>query len=57
MKEWKKPELIILSQSKTEETVLSICKAGIDSYGASGYNTACQVTFRVCGPCNTVAAS
>ena len=57
MKEWKKPELIVLSKSNAEEIVLGICKSTIISYGSNGYNSACQVTFRVCNPCNTVAAS
>jgi len=57
VKEWKKPELIVLSKSNAEEIVLGICKSTIISYGSNGYNSACQVTFRVCNPCNTVAAS
>jgi len=33
-KDWKKPELIILSRSNPEEAVLAFCKSSISPFGA-----------------------
>lgn len=57
MKDWKKPELIILYKSRAEEVVLSYCKSSIDLLGPNGYNSNCQVTAFVCDPCNAVHLS
>ena len=57
MKEWKKPELTILTRSEAAESVLGYCKNPTIIAGPNGYNANCQMTFAVCDPCSTVHAS
>ena len=54
MKEWTKPELIVLVRSKPEEAVLTSCK-GVNAAGGDQYAASC---LRLCqNTCQVLTAS
>jgi len=59
-KEWIKPELVVLTRHKPEETVLTACK-GFDGYGGVGVNAfagGCDMNYyAACDVCETMVAN
>ena len=49
---WKKPELVVLGRSRSEESVLAYCKTGGSEANAGTVHTGCATTneyFMDCG--------
>jgi hypothetical protein len=55
-KEWKKPELIVLTRNKPEESVLATCKSNSGGSNPANVQAACYGNT-VCNDCLTVADS
>lgn len=55
-KTWQTPQLIVLTRSKAEEAVLSLCKSWSATVTPGFVNSMCDATG-FCSGCNTVASS
>ena len=55
-KKWKKPKLIVLIRSRSEERVLSACKVS-PFVGAGGNQLGCQGVGGVCVQCGAYSSS
>ena len=55
-KPWVEPELVVISRGKTEEAVLTVCKAGNMAGGPIFLDIGCD-KVPTCLPCNAQAPS
>jgi len=57
-RDWKKPELVVLTRNKPEEAVLQACKTSTDN-GAEPTNNGCYTSFygNPCDACEDLANS
>jgi hypothetical protein len=53
---WTRPELIIITRHKTEESVLASCKGGTKD-GSGFYNNYCKGPIEDCTNCDAIAIS
>ena len=56
-KPWKKPELITLTRSNPEESVLAFCKNAAGPAGPSSGHFDCSVLNAICNWCDTWSAT